>query len=123
MNREYLSNFFEGPFPSKSAAIRGTVRVHGEKALVVGASNGSWWARPWREENFRQEHWPEGFESVSRFDVRLATMPQLRFHHSNEDLDDMKILTPTTMGFANWLKGERAAPMVGSRYDFRQRPE
>jgi hypothetical protein len=119
MNAEYFKKFFEGPFPTRTAAIRGTARIHGEKSLVVGERDGAFWGRPWHEENFRAGNWPQGFECVSRFDVGVAIMPQmsLSFDH-NHSLDGF--LPPTNMTFANWLKGERVAPSAGSRHDFRR---
>lgn len=119
MNREYLARFFEGPFPTRAAAIRGTARVHGERSLVVGERDGAFWGRPWREENFRAEHWPEGFESVSRFDVGVAIMPQVRLQRAGHG--SLEAFLTSDMTFANWLAGERVAPMAGSRFDFRRR--
>jgi hypothetical protein len=119
MTSEYLRNFFEGPFTSKKAAIMGAARLHGEKSLVVGEFDGGWWSRPWAEENFRFGHWPEGFESVSRFDVGLAITPRLRVRHFCDTDFSLEFLVAANMSFANWMKGERAAPIGSSRYDFR----
>lgn len=118
MNREYLTRFFEGPFPTRAAAIRGTARVHGERSLVVGELDGTFWGRPWREENFRAEHWPEGFDCVPRLEVGVAIMPQVRLQRTSHR--SLETYLSSDMTFANWLAGERIAPMAGSRFDFRR---
>lgn len=121
MNDDYVKKFFEGPFPSRTAAIRGTARIHGEKSLAIGEWRGQYWGRPWAEASFNAENWPDGFECVSRFSVGVAIMPQLRLSRSpNASIDPV---APTmSMTFANWLRGERATPIAGcgSRYDFRR---
>lgn len=123
MNDDYVKKFFEGPFPSRTAAIRGTAKIHGEKSLVIGEWSGQFWGRPWAEATFHAQDWPASFECVSRFSVGVATMPQLRLSRSPSVGAD-KILPTMNMTFANWLKGERATPIAGiSRYDFRRSNE
>lgn len=111
---KYLSHFFMGPYPDRTSAVLGVVSRNGERSMVVGLHGGCWWAKPWREENFHPEAWPDGFEFVDRVSAgieKVKNMPSFRMTLEHDRLDTIRSLfgrrgreaTTDDFDFANWL--------------------
>ncbi len=117
--KPYLTRFFMGPFPDRTTAIATAASKHGERSVVAGRHDGCWWVKPWREENFHPEKWPEGFDLVDRRSVaiaRLKSRPSIRMSLDNERIDTIRSLfgrrgreavtEDFDFDFANWLADE-----------------
>lgn len=117
--KPYLTRFFMGPFLDRTTAIATAASKHGERTMVAGRHDGCWWVKPWREENFHPEKWPEGFEMVDRRSVaiaRLKSRPSIRMTLDNDRIDTIRslfgrrgreaITEDFDFDFANWLADE-----------------
>lgn len=117
--KPYLTRFFMGPFPDRTVALATSALKHGERSMVVGLHDGRWWVKPWREENFHPEKWPEGFELVDRRAVAIAKLknrPSIRMSLDNDRMDTIRslfgrrgrdaITEDFDFDFANWLADE-----------------
>ena len=114
--RPYLSRFFTGPYPDRRSAILGVVGKGGERSMVVGFHDGSWWAQPWRSENFHPEKWPDGFEFVDSAEADIVHVRSKPFRMSMDDdrLDTIRSIfgrsrreaVTEDFDFANWLTDE-----------------
>jgi hypothetical protein len=114
--KPYLTRFFMGPYSDRASAIASAASKHGEQSMVVGFHGDGWWVKPWREENFHPEKWPEEFEFVERRNVaiaRLKNRPSIRMSIDNERIDTIRSLfgrrgrdavtEDFDFDFANWL--------------------
>jgi hypothetical protein len=117
--KPYLTRFFMGPFLDRTSALAAAASKHGERSMVVGIHDGRWWVKPWREENFHPEKWPEGFELADRRSVaiaRLKNRPSIRMTLENDRIDTIRSLfgrrgreavtEDFDFDFANWLADE-----------------
>lgn len=123
---QYLTHFFMGPYPDRTAAILASAKQHGERSVVVGLHADNWWVKPWAEENFHQARWPEGFEFVDRFNVgieKVKSIPSFRVSFEPDRLDTIRSVfgrrgseaITEDYSFANWLPDED--------FDTRLKPE
>jgi hypothetical protein len=117
----YLTRFFTGPFLDRTTAVATAASKHGERSMVVGHHGDGWWARPWPEENFHPDKWPQGFEIADSRTVaiaRLKSRPSVRMTIDNDRADTIQSLFGRRrrdaateefdfgFDFANWLSDE-----------------
>ncbi|NTF18110.1 hypothetical protein G6L37_06805 [Agrobacterium rubi] len=114
--KPFLSRFFMGPFADRTSAVVGVIAKHGERSLVVGIHDGSWWAQPWRTENYHPDKWPVGFELVDRWEAGLIHLKSRPFRLSIDSsrLDTIRNIfgcsrkdaVTADFDFANWLEDD-----------------